>query len=60
MRVETPHEYRRILTIEVDVRLRRIVQARRKYNAQPTDAERALLGRWAAREGLGVEEALRA
>jgi hypothetical protein len=60
MRVETPHERRRILTIEVDMRRRRIVQARRRYNELPTDAERAALGRWAAREGLGVEEVLRA
>jgi hypothetical protein len=60
MRVETPREHEhRILTIEVDMRRRRIVQARRKYNALPTDAERAALGRWAAREGLGVEDVLR-
>jgi hypothetical protein len=56
MRFETPHEVRRILTIEVDMSRRRVVQARRRFNALPTEDERALVGRWASREFLSMAE----
>jgi hypothetical protein len=37
---------------------RRICQARRKGNALPSDAERAILRRWGAQEGLGVDDGM--
>jgi hypothetical protein len=59
LQVETTQARRRVLTIEVDMARRLICQARRKYNAWPSPYERAVLGRWAAREALGVVDALR-
>jgi hypothetical protein len=58
MQVETRQGRRRVLTIEVDTARRRIVQARRKRNAMPTEAERANLSGWAARAGLALASTL--
>jgi hypothetical protein len=58
MQLETPRGPRHALTIEVDMTRRRIVQARRKCNARPREAEGAILRSWAEREGLTVEEVL--
>jgi hypothetical protein len=60
MRVETPNQFVRVLTIEVDMGRRRIVQARRRFNALPSEAERVRLARWAERERLSTSESLRA
>ncbi|MBX3189603.1 MAG: PcfJ domain-containing protein [Labilithrix sp.] len=60
MRVETERGVRRVLTIEVDLGARRVLQARRKCNALPGETEREVLARWAAREGLALTEGLRA
>jgi hypothetical protein len=54
MQVETPRGRHHVLTIEVDRTRRRIVQARRKFNALPREEERAVLLSWATRERLGV------
>ena len=56
VQVETSQAHRRVLTLEVNARTRAIVQARRKANALPSEAERALLLRWAAQEGLAVQD----
>ena len=60
IQIETTEVRRRVLTVEFDMVRRRICQARRKHNASPSPAERALLGRWAAHAGLEVIEPLRA
>jgi hypothetical protein len=60
MQVETQRGRRRVLTIEVDRARRRVVQARRKCNALPSEAERAILLGWARREGLAVDATFRA
>jgi hypothetical protein len=54
MQVETPRGRHHALTIEVDRTRRRIVQARRKFNALPREEERAVLLSWATRERLAI------
>ena len=49
----------RALTLEVDPRVRRLVQARRRHNGSPSPAERAIVRRWAEREGIIIPPALR-
>ena len=61
MQVETKRGgQRRVLTIEVDANTRRVRQARRKCNDAPNDTEKAIMTRWAVREGLVLPESLRA
>lgn len=55
MQVETPRGRFHVLTIEVNTTRRRIVQARRKFNALPREDERAILLSWATRERLGMD-----
>ncbi|HEX5272806.1 MAG TPA: PcfJ domain-containing protein [Gemmataceae bacterium] len=57
MQVETHRGRNRSLTIEVDISKRTIRQVRGKCNRLPSANERALVGRWAAQEGLAVHEA---
>lgn len=45
---------RRVLTIEVEPRTRRIVQARGRCNIAPTPEARRVMLQWADREGLSV------
>ena len=52
MRRKTEKKVKRIMTIEVDVRGRRIRQARSKYNRMPSKKGMAILNMWASREGL--------
>lgn len=54
MQLETPTQQRRVLTIEVDMKRRKINCARRRANARPSDAERAILAQWAEQEGIGM------
>jgi hypothetical protein len=49
----------RVVTLEVDPRAGRLVQARRSRNGSPSPAERAIVRRWAEREGLIIPPALR-
>lgn len=56
MQLETPTQQRRVLTIEVDMRRRKINCARRRANARPSDAERAILAQWAEQEGIAMLE----
>lgn len=49
---ETRRGRRRVLTIELDSSTRSIRQARRKCNRLPSEAERHVVERWAARENL--------
>lgn len=58
LQLETRNGRCRLLTIEVQLATRKIVQARRKYNGWPQAAELALMAEWAAREGLVVGEVL--
>ena len=58
MRVETPNEFRRVLTIEVDMGRRPIVQARLAVHAPVGGGARALR-RWAEQERLTMVESLR-
>lgn len=57
MQVETQRGQRRVLTIEVDLPTRTIWQVRGKCNRMPNTGERAIVERWAAVEGLKIEEA---
>ena len=59
MRAETQRGRRRALTIEVDIPRRTVCQVRGKCNRLPSANERAVVGRWAAAEGLRVAEAIR-
>ena len=49
----------RVMTVEVDLLKRTVCQARRKCNRLPQAAEREVMGRWAAQEGLKVAESVR-
>ncbi len=49
----------RVLTLEVDPKARRLVQARRRHNGSPSAAERVIVRRWADREGIIIPPALR-
>lgn len=54
MQIETPTEQRRVLTIEVDMKRRKINCARRRANARASEAERAVLAKWAEQEGIAM------
>ncbi len=43
------------MTIEVDPESSRVVQANMKLNRMPGEANMAILGEWAVREGMEVE-----
>jgi hypothetical protein len=58
MRVENECGRHRVLTIEVDLPRRTVCQARGKCNRLPHAVERALLERWAAREGLKLADSV--
>jgi hypothetical protein len=58
LRVDTGQGPQRALTVEVDLARRTICQARGRANRLPRPAERAVLERWAAREGLRLAEYL--
>lgn len=59
MQVENRQGRHRVLTIEVDLANRMICQARKKCNRLPQVAEKEVISRWAAQEGLRVSESLR-
>lgn len=59
MELEHRRGRHRVLTIEVDMATRTIREARRIGNVLPQAAEREILERGAAREGLSVAESLR-
>ena len=50
---------RRVLTVEVSGSRRAICQVRGKANRLPTEKEMAILRRWAAQEGLTVDDSIR-
>lgn len=56
LQVETPAGRRRAATIHVRLATRRIVEVRRKLNRRPSRAERLLIARWAAQEGLALAD----
>jgi hypothetical protein len=56
VQVENQHGRYRVLTVEVDLPKRTVCQARGKCNRLPQAAEREVVGRWAAQEGLDVAE----
>ncbi len=56
MQVENQRGRHRVLTVEVDLATRTVCQARRRCNRLPQAAERAVLERWAAEQGLKVAE----
>src|SRR4051812_8206552 len=49
-------EEARLLSLEVHNATRQIVQARRKYNALPSEKERSILGRWTVAGGPSVSK----
>jgi hypothetical protein len=59
MQFENKTGRRRVLTIEVDVARRTICQARGKSNRMPQPAEREVMNRWAAHQGLQIAEWVR-
>jgi PcfJ-like protein len=59
MQVENKTGRRRLLTIEVDLPKRMIWQARGKSNRMPQPAEREVMDRWAAQQGLRIAEWVR-
>jgi len=59
MQAETQRGKDRILTIDVALPSRRVVQARRKCNEAPGPMERAIVRRWAEREGITIPPTLR-
>ena len=46
----------RMLTIQVDIRLRRIVQVSGRRNAEPTELGRKVMARWATAAGLTIAD----
>ena len=56
MQVENKRGRHRLLTIEVDLPKRTICQARGKCNRLPQPAEREVMDRWAAQQGLRIAE----
>jgi hypothetical protein len=58
LRVDAGRGPVRALTVEVDPAGRAILQARGRANRLPRPAERAVLERWAAREGLRIADHL--
>lgn len=50
---------KRVLTVEVAVRRKAICQVRGKANRLPTEKEMGILRRWAAQEGLTVDDSIR-
>jgi hypothetical protein len=59
MQVENKTGRRRLLTIELDLPTRMIWQARGKSNRMPHPAEREVMDRWAAQQGLRIAESVR-
>lgn len=59
MQLENQRGRHRVLTIEVDLHRRTVCQARKMCNRLPQAAEREVLGRWAAQEGLTIAESVR-
>ena len=59
MQVENQRGRHRVLTIEVDLTKRTVCQARGKCNHLPQAAEREVMERWAAQEGMKVAESVR-
>jgi hypothetical protein len=59
MQLETRRGRRRVMTIEVELTSRAIVQARRKFNALPRASEMDVLSMWALCEGLELRQTLR-
>jgi hypothetical protein len=57
MRVTNRQGQYRVLTIEVDMPTRTVCQVRGKCNRPPKEGEREVVERWAAQEGLKVDEA---
>ena len=58
MRRQIEKRVKRIMTIEVDVKGRRIRQARSKYNRMPSKKGMSILNMWASREGLKLGKCL--
>jgi hypothetical protein len=58
LQVESQRGRYRVLTIAVDLPRRTVCEVRGKCNRLPREAERALVGRWAAHEGLKVAESV--
>ena len=56
LRCETENGVKRLLTVELNMKTREIVQARGKGNRLPEKKELEVLGRWAAAEGLRINE----
>jgi hypothetical protein len=59
VQVEDQRGRHRVMTVEVDLPRRTVCQARRKCNRLPQAAEREVMERWAAQEGLKVVESVR-
>jgi PcfJ-like protein len=59
LQLETRRGRSRLLTIEVRMPARRIVQARRIYNGWPEPTEAALMAQWAAQEKLVIGDEIR-
>ncbi|MGA9038964.1 MAG: PcfJ domain-containing protein [Terriglobales bacterium] len=61
MGLERNHGRRkRVLTVEVAIHRKAVCQVRGKANRLPTEKEMEILRRWAAREGLAVDDCVRA
>ena len=54
LKLDSGSGFDRRLTIEVDARSKRIVQARGRYNAMPQPLDERYLRNWAAATGLTV------
>jgi len=50
---------KQVLTVEVAVGRKAICQARGKTNRMPTEKEMGILRRWAAQEGLTIDDGVR-
>jgi hypothetical protein len=59
VQVENRRGRHRVLTVEVDLPRRAVCQARGKCNRLPQAAEREVIERWAAQEGLRLAESVR-
>lgn len=58
LQIETRSGRHPVLTVELHLPSRTVVQARGKFNRWPTQAERAVLSRWARQERLRLPETL--
>lgn len=50
--------YRNVLTVEVDFQNKHVIQAKGKYNDEPTEQQMKVLNLWAAKEELSVSRYL--